>query len=155
MKDREDKGEEHERRSIHSWGIKREPYRKCCPLRVDEQQLQEVQKRFEQRLKESEERAQQQIQEPPRHILHPRHIVADDSNADASGPECRLVVVDRSQIFESKRRDLYLVRSSDEPIVIAGSTLSDRPRHVDGHRRLRLRTFMYEFKTVRCISLTV
>ncbi|KAL6133438.1 hypothetical protein ACLB2K_065673 [Fragaria x ananassa] len=33
------------------------------PFRVDEQQLQEVQERYEQRLKESEERAQQQLQE--------------------------------------------------------------------------------------------
>ena len=33
------------------------------PPRVDEQQLQEVQERYEQRLKESEERAQQQFQE--------------------------------------------------------------------------------------------
>ncbi|KAL6178219.1 hypothetical protein ACLB2K_049738 [Fragaria x ananassa] len=39
------------------------------PPRVDEQQLQEVQERYEQRLKESEERAQQQIQEVQQRAL--------------------------------------------------------------------------------------
>ncbi|KAL6129003.1 hypothetical protein ACLB2K_072356 [Fragaria x ananassa] len=40
------------------------------PPRVDEQQLQEVQERYEQRLKESEERAQQKIQEVQQCALH-------------------------------------------------------------------------------------
>ncbi|KAL6181394.1 hypothetical protein ACLB2K_048049 [Fragaria x ananassa] len=40
------------------------------PPRADEQQLQEVQERYEQRLKESEERAQQQIQEVKQRALH-------------------------------------------------------------------------------------
>nr|XP_011457633.1 PREDICTED: uncharacterized protein LOC105349508 [Fragaria vesca subsp. vesca] len=39
------------------------------PPRVDEQQLQEMQERYEQRLKESEERAQQQYQEAHQHAL--------------------------------------------------------------------------------------
>ncbi|KAL6202498.1 hypothetical protein ACLB2K_026206 [Fragaria x ananassa] len=47
------------------------------PPRVDKQQLQEVQERYEQRLKESEQRAQQQIQEFKQHVLRAESMYSD------------------------------------------------------------------------------